>query len=186
MSRVEEATGRKPNLKKDMPYIFGCSVLCLRDADDRGPIGTLERGRTYLARYLGVHGAGHVVEKQDTGAIVYPSHCVPLNEHEMVRDSLPAGAALHSIETQTIGSEFPALASPPQPRVPASSPAPRVLPIAQEHYPTGTRLEVHYKVNGKSSWFAATVVHSRSSKRADGCTRSRGTMRDGRRMIDGS
>ena len=136
-SREEEVTGRKPNLRKDMPYIFGCTVLVLRDADDRGPIGTLERGRTYVARYLGVEGSGHVVEKLDTGKICYPSHCVPLNEHEMVRDSLPAGAALHSTESQTIGSEFPALSVPPQPRVPTSSPAPTVVPIAHELPPIG-------------------------------------------------
>ena len=44
-----------------MPYIFGCTVSVLRDKHDRGPPGSLEKGRTYEARYLGKHGAGHIV-----------------------------------------------------------------------------------------------------------------------------
>ena len=100
-SRREMAGGTRPDLKAEKTYIFGCTVLVLREKSDRGPPGSLERGRTYEARYLGRDGAGHVVEKLDTGAICYPSHCTPLNESELVRDSMPAAGVLHSTETQT-------------------------------------------------------------------------------------
>ena len=33
-------------------YIFGCTVLVLREKDDRGVHGSLDKGRTYMARYL--------------------------------------------------------------------------------------------------------------------------------------
>jgi len=95
-----------------MPYIFGCTVIVLRDKDDRGEHGSLTRGRTFLAKYLGREGAGHVVEKHDTRAIVYPSHVIPINEAEFVRDAMPPSAALHTTDTQTVARDMPR-ASPP-------------------------------------------------------------------------
>ena len=68
-SRLEIASGNPVTFRQAQTYIFGCTVLVLRDANDRGVKGSLERGRTYIARYLGRDGAGHVVEKLDTGAI---------------------------------------------------------------------------------------------------------------------
>ena len=65
-----------------------------------------------MARYLGVHDSGHVFEKLDTGAILYPSHCMPVNELELIRDSLPAGAAVHSTESQTMSVALPVHALP--------------------------------------------------------------------------
>ena len=151
-SRREMAGGPRPDVKNEPTYIFGCNVLVMREKADRGPYGSLERGRTYEARYLGRDGAGHVVEKLDTGAVLYPSHCTPLNECELVRDSMPAAGALHSVTSQTsalaAGSHAPALAAP--------APS-KVSKLAQDAYPIGTRLEVSYKIEGKPTWFAATV-----------------------------
>ena len=99
MSRREAGGGTKPNMKTEMPYIFGSTVLVLRDKLDRGVPGSLDKGRTYEARYLGKSGAGHIVEKLDTGVVTYPHDCEPLNESELVRDSLPSG-----VEVPTGGS----------------------------------------------------------------------------------
>jgi hypothetical protein len=53
ISRRHEATGVKPSWKSMTTYVFGCTVIVLRDKEDRGPHGSLDKGRTFLARYLG-------------------------------------------------------------------------------------------------------------------------------------
>ena len=47
MSRREAAGWGKPDMSTEMPYIYGCIVTVLRDKKDRGPPGSLEKGRTY-------------------------------------------------------------------------------------------------------------------------------------------
>ena len=107
ISRLEVASGIKPTKSAANTYIFGCQVIVLRDKDDRGVHGSLDKGRTFMCRYLGRDGAGHCVQKLDTGAILYPSHCIPVNEHELIRDSMPPMAALHSVEVQTGTNDAP-------------------------------------------------------------------------------
>ena len=149
-------TGRRFDAKHGMPYIFGCIVIVLRDENDRGPAGSKDKGRTYAARYLGKGLHGHIVEKLDTGAICYPSHCYPYNEHELVRDSLPPGAALHSTESQTIAHDMNTMQHTS--KAPAVSNAPPIKQLAMDSYPIGTRLSIRYRTDdGKDTWFDATV-----------------------------
>ena len=152
-SRREAGGGTKPDMKTEMPYIFGSTVLVLRDKLDRGVPGSLDKGRTYEARYLGKWGAGHIVEKLDTGVIMYPHDCEPLNESELVRDSMPAAAALHSTDSQTDGADFPVIRLMPE----VTTTARRTEKLAQDAYAVGDRLEISYKIDGKPTWFAATV-----------------------------
>ena len=44
MSRREAGGGTKPNMKTEMPYIFGSTVLVLRHKLDRGVPGSLDKG----------------------------------------------------------------------------------------------------------------------------------------------
>ena len=134
--RSQEATGVRPSAAKVKTYIFGCTVIVLRDKDDRGPKGSLHHGRTYVARYLCRDGAGHCVENLETRAICYPSHCSPINETELIRDSMPPSAALHSTITQTGNNDVvlqpPMPAMPLLPHVPAPSASPPDTPDGRD------------------------------------------------------
>ena len=150
-SRLEVARGSKPRMDQMTTYIFGCTVIVLRDKDDRGPPGSVEAGRTYLARYLGRDGIGHVVENLNTSAITYPRNVTPVNEHELVRNSMPPSAALHSVKTQTATNDAPQIDMPsgvpvtaPQQQPASSMPTPPIplIPVASAHPIDGRDMQI--------------------------------------------
>ena len=100
----------------------------------------------------------HIVRNSATQKYWHPIHVMPLNEHELVRAGLPAGAAVHDAQTQTVGTEFPALQTF-QP-LPAKQPARLLL----DAYTAGTRLVQHWSLgNGTREKLTCTVMDVRTS-----------------------
>ena len=101
-TRYEAEYGTRPSLKNRLTmYLFGCDVLVLRDKSLRGPHGSVDNGRTFTGRLLGIDGESYIVEKKN-GQIVYPHHVTPLNEVEMVRRGLPTAREMVDVEVQTV------------------------------------------------------------------------------------
>ena len=161
-TRWEEAFNEVPNLKTVPPIIFGATVSVYREKGDRGPNGSTgdHNGRTYEAKYIGRHGAGYIVKGTSTGKITYPRAVIPLNEHELMRDALPAGAAMHSTKQQTVHSDMP---KPAPPRGAADPKIKYVTSIAKDQVPIGSRTK-HFWLNkkGKSdddgTWYHGEVI----------------------------
>ena len=155
-------TGERPDLRRLKTYIFGCEVICLREKEERGPPGSATHGRTYKARYLGFDNGAHIVEKLDTQVLCYPKHCAPVNEAEMVRNSLPAGAAHHSTTSQTSSRDYEPLTRAQPPMQEKSIPrAPAAAKVRQDAYEIGTRLGIEYFVDGKATVFNGHIVRER-------------------------
>lgn len=63
---------------------------------------------------------------------------------------MPAGSTRHSTTSQTIGADFAPLPANPVAVRPVAP-----VPIAQDSYPEGTRVDVRYFLGGKAQWFKA-------------------------------
>ena len=146
ISRLEDLTGVRPSLR-DQPLItFGTTVLALREKSERGPHGSINNGRTYEGRMIGVSENSYMVQKLDTNVIVYPPAVKPLNEAELVNAGLPPSATQQSQASQTSVSSgsplFARQASAP-PLVPLTLPAPST--------PTGHGIVVYQAMQGSHS-----------------------------------
>ena len=159
MSRLEAATEKKPSVAKVPIFIFGTEVLVLRERSDRGPHGSLENGRSYVGKFLGLTADMNslIIEKLDTGVITYPRTAVPLNEHELARKGLDKFSLTDgTTQTKTDGVHFPPM------MIEQTVTSPTIKKIQPDPYPTGTRIEVRVlDENDKSTWYGARVAATR-------------------------
>ena len=149
VSRIEELTGVRPSVV-DMPLVtFGATVLALREKGDRGPHGSLDNGRTYEARMVGVSENSYMVHKLDTNKILFPPAVKSLNEAELVNAGLPPSAAQQSTSTQTLTSGgSPLFGRSLVTRVP---PLPVPQPAMAPAVPTGYGMVIYQAMQGSHS-----------------------------------
>ena len=100
-SRFESLTNSRPKLDEMQHYVFGTRVAVLREKDDRGPPGSIDRGRTYEGIFIGISENSYMVLKTDTRVVVFPSKVRPLDELDLVRRGLPSGLTMRSQMSQT-------------------------------------------------------------------------------------
>ena len=149
VSRVEALTGVRPSVR-DMPIVtFGATVLALREKGDRGPHGSLDNGRTYEARMVGVSENSYMVHKLDTNKILYPPAVKPLDEAELVNAGLPPSATQQCQSTQTLTSGgSPLFGRLPLPHIRL---APVPMPLMAPSVPTGHGVVVYQAMQGSQS-----------------------------------
>ena len=101
ISRFEALTGLRPALNEMPNYVFGTRVAVLREKGERGPPGSIDNGRTYEGRLVGIQENSYMVIKDGTGIMVFPSKVHPLDEAALVRRGLPPSLTLRNQMSQT-------------------------------------------------------------------------------------
>ena len=142
-SRLQKHCGRIPDFgDKDgmTPLVFGCKVVRLKDENERiGWKGVGNRAITGI--FVGIEHTSYLVYNPETRKITKEPFVWALDERELARSGLAAGATQHDAETQCdIGGSGPLTVLPPL--VPPK--APPKPPPKQAEAPVGARVEVYW------------------------------------------
>ena len=149
-TRYQIYTRRIPDLSTLVPYLFGTSGLAHETKEGRGPKGSLDKPRAIRGTLVGIDGSSYVVLKQ-SGGTIHAEQFDPLDEMQLVRRGIPAGAAGVEVEVQTDVSDLP----PP--------PAPKQKPPPREplDLPVGARVAIMWTSHdGKSrdEWAGSVIA----------------------------
>ena len=161
-SRMQRHCGRVPDFgdKNGMvPYVFGCQVVRLRDENER----TNWKGagkRVADGVFVGIEHSSYMVYNTTTSKLTFEPFIWPLDELELSRTGMAAGAAQHDVACQIELSTVEPLVLLP-PKSPTRVPTPKE-PVASVDAPVGTRVKVFWQgVKGQPEldmWYEGTVV----------------------------
>ena len=161
-TRMQRHCGRVPDFgdKNGMiPYVFGCQIVRLRDETER----TNWKGagkRVADGIFVGIEHTSYMVYNPTTGKLTFEPFIWPLDELELSRTGMAAGATQHDTACQIeLSTADPLVLLPPknQTRVPAPK-----EPAVSIDAPIGTRIKVFWQgVKGQpelDKWYEGTIV----------------------------
>ena len=169
-SRMQRHCGRVPDFgdKNGMvPYVFGCQVVRLRDENER----TNWKGagkRVADGVFVGIEHSSYMVFNPTTGKLTFEPFLWPLDELELSRTGMAAGATQHDVACQIeLSTVAPLVLLPP--KTPKRVPTPKE-PVVSVEAPVGTRIKVFWQgVKNHpelDKWYEGTIVSI--TKLADG------------------
>ena len=161
-SRMQRHSGRIPDFgdKKGMtPHVFGCSVVRLRDENERANWKGAGR-RVADGTFVGIHHTSYMVYNHATGRVTFEPFIWVLDELELARTGAAAGSAQHDVGCQVeLSTAVPLVLLPPKEKVRQPKPS---EPIVVADAPVGTRIKVYWQgVKGQpelDKWYEGAIV----------------------------
>ena len=161
-TRMQRHCGRVPDFgdKNGMtPYVFGCQVIRLRDENER----TNWKGagkRVADGIFVGIEHSSYMVFNPTTGKLTFEPFIWPLDEIELSRTGMAAGATQHDAACQIeLSTAEPLVLLPPKNQ--ARVPTPKE-PVVSVDAPIGTRIKVFWQgVKNQpelDKWYEGTIV----------------------------
>jgi len=161
-THLQRHCGRVPDFgdKNGMtPFVFGCKVIRLRDEIER----TNWKGagkRVADGIFVGIEHSSYIVYNPETNRLTFEPFIWALDELELSRTGMAAGASQHDTACQVeISTAEPLVLLPPKnaTRVPAPK-----APLIVVDAPIGTRIKVFWQgVKGQpelDKWYEGTIV----------------------------
>ena len=161
-THMQRHCGRVPDFgdKNGMtPFVFGCKVIRLRDEIER----TNWKGagkRVADGIFVGIEHSSYIVYNPETNRLTFEPFIWALDELELSRTGMAAGASQHDAACQIeLSTAEPLVLLPP--KNPTRVPAPKA-PLIVIDAPIGTRIKVFWQgVKGQpelDKWYEGTIV----------------------------
>ncbi|KOO30922.1 hypothetical protein Ctob_016205 [Chrysochromulina tobinii] len=161
-THMQRHCGRVPDFgdKNGMtPFVFGCKVIRLRDEIER----TNWKGagkRVADGIFVGIEHSSYIVYNPETHRLTFEPFIWALDELELSRTGMAAGASQHDAACQIeLSTAEPLVLLPP--KNPTRVPAPKA-PLIVIDAPIGTRIKVFWQgVKGQpelDKWYEGTIV----------------------------
>jgi hypothetical protein len=161
-THMQRHCGRVPDFgdKNGMtPFVFGCKVIRLRDEIER----TNWKGagkRVADGIFVGIEHSSYIVYNPETGRLTFEPFIWALDELELSRTGMAAGASQHDAACQIeISTAEPLVLLPPKNST--RMPAPKAPAIVIDA-PIGTRIKVFWQgVKGQpelDKWYEGTIM----------------------------